>query len=75
MIERLKGVPDLKQKAMVAELAEKGIVTCPFSVWQLVRSEGMSFKKACSPKSRRTPRSLGRRRSGKSFRGGLTPDS
>jgi len=45
VIERLKAVPDLTIKALVAELAEHGIATCPVSVWRLVRSEGMSFKK------------------------------
>jgi transposase len=45
VIERLKAVPDLTLKALVAELAEHGIATCPVSVWRLVRSEGMSFKK------------------------------
>lgn len=45
VIERLRAVPDLTIKAMVAELAERGIATCPVSVWRLVRSEGMSFKK------------------------------
>jgi len=45
VIERLKAVPDLTLKALVAELAERGIATCPVSVWRLVRSEGMSFKK------------------------------
>ena len=44
VIERLKAVPDLKLKALVAELAEHGIATCPEPVWRLVRSEGMSFK-------------------------------
>ncbi len=45
VIERLKTVPDLTLKALVAELAERGIATCSVSVWRLVRSEGMSFKK------------------------------
>ncbi len=45
VVERLKAVPDLTLKALVAELAERGIATCPVSVWRLVRSEGMSFKK------------------------------
>jgi transposase len=45
VIERLKAVPDLTLKALVAELAERGIETCLVSVWRLVRSEGMSFKK------------------------------
>jgi len=45
VIERLAAVPDLTLKALVAELAERGIATCPVSVWRLVRSAGMSFKK------------------------------
>lgn len=45
VIERLKAVPDLTLQALVAELAERGIATCPVSVWRLVRSAGMSFKK------------------------------
>ena len=48
VIERLQAVPDLTLKALVAELAElaeRGITTCPVSVWRLVRSAGMSFKK------------------------------
>jgi len=45
VIDRLKAVPDLTLKALVAELAERGIATCPVSVWRLVRSAGMSFKK------------------------------
>lgn len=45
VIERLTAVPDLTLKALVAELAERGITTCRVSVWRLVRSEGMSFKK------------------------------
>jgi transposase len=61
VIERLKAVPDLTLKALVAELAERGIATCPVSVWRLVRSEGMSFKKkpvrhrAGAPKDRAAP--------------------
>ena len=45
VIERLQAVPDRTIKDLVAELAEYGIATCPVSVWRLVRSEGMSFKK------------------------------
>jgi transposase len=61
VIERLKAVPDLTLKALVAELAERGIATCPTSVWRLVRSEGMSFKKnpvrrrAAAPEDRPAP--------------------
>jgi transposase len=72
IIERLKAVPDLTLKALVAELAEHGIATCPVSVWRLVRSEGMSFKKkACSPRSRPGQRSREDASSGRNIRDGL----
>ena len=45
VIGRLKAVPDITIKALVAELAEQGIATSPVSVWRLVRSEGLRFKK------------------------------
>lgn len=45
VIERLQAIPDTTLKALVAELAEHGIATCPVSVWRLVRSAGLSFKK------------------------------
>lgn len=46
VIERLKAVPDITMEAMVAELAERGIATCPVSVGRMVRSESMNLKKA-----------------------------
>lgn len=55
VIGRLKAVPDLTLKALVAELAEHGIATCPVSVWRLVRSEGMSFKKKLVRRGAGTP--------------------
>lgn len=45
VLERLATIPDLTVRALVAELAEHGVVTNPVSVWRLVRSEGLSFKK------------------------------
>ena len=45
VIERMKAVPDITLKALVAELAERGIQTSTVSVWRLVRSEGLRFKK------------------------------
>lgn len=45
VIERMKAVPDITLKDLVAELAEQGITTSPVSVWRLVRSEGLRFKK------------------------------
>lgn len=43
--ERLAAVPDLTMPALVAELAELGVVAHPVTVWRLVRSEGLRFKK------------------------------
>jgi transposase len=45
VVGRLQAVPDLTLKALVAELAEQGIRTSAVSVWRLVRSEGLRFKK------------------------------
>ena len=45
VIDRVKAVPDITLKALVAELAEQGIATSTVSVWRLVRSEGLRFKK------------------------------
>jgi transposase len=45
VIGRVKAMPDITLKALVAELAEQGIQTSTVSVWRLVRSEGLRFKK------------------------------
>jgi transposase len=45
LLERLSTVPDLTMPALVAELAELGVVAHPVTVWRLVRSEGLRFKK------------------------------
>jgi transposase len=52
VVERLQAIPDMTVREMVADLAERGIVSCPVSVWRLVRSAGLSFKK--KPVRRRT---------------------
>ncbi|OBX17639.1 transposase [Erythrobacter sp. QSSC1-22B] len=45
VIDRVKALPDITLKALVAELAEQGITTSTVSVWRLVRPEGLRFKK------------------------------
>jgi transposase len=45
VIDRVRAMPDITLKALVAELAEQGITTSTVSVWRLVRSEGLRFKK------------------------------
>jgi len=74
VIGRVKAVPDITLKALVAELAEQGIATSTVSVWRLVRSEGLRFKKKrCSPSSSCGRRSPGGASSGRSIRAGLIP--
>ena len=64
VIERFKAVPDMTLKALVAELAEQGISTSTVSVWRLIRSEGLRFKKnavrrrAASAEDRATARAV-----------------
>ena len=64
VIERLQAEPDMTVREMVAELAERGIASCPVSVWRLVRSAGLSFKKkpvrsrAGSPEDRPAARAV-----------------
>ena len=45
VIDLVKAVPEITLKALVAQLAEQGITTSTVSVWRLVRSEGLRFKK------------------------------
>lgn len=45
LIERLAAVPDLTMPALVAELAALGVVVHPVTVWRVVRSQGLRFKK------------------------------
>lgn len=45
LVARLAAAPDLTLRALVAELHERGIATSYGSVWRVVRSAGISFKK------------------------------
>ena len=42
---RLKATPDLALRALVRELAERGVITSYGSVWRIVRDVALSFKK------------------------------
>lgn len=45
VLERLASSPDMTMRMLVDELASYGIVTSTVSVWRLVRSAGITFKK------------------------------
>jgi transposase len=45
LLSRLAEKPDLTLRALVAELAERGIKVSYFAVWHFFEHEGISFKK------------------------------
>jgi transposase len=64
LLARIAACPDLTLRALVAELAERGIAVSYFAVWHFYEHEGISFKKkparqrAGSPGRRAPPRPL-----------------
>jgi len=52
LLDRLAAKPDLTLRALVSELAERGITTSYGAVWRFFAGEGISFKK--KPVRRRT---------------------
>jgi transposase len=45
LLGRLAEKPDVTLRALVAELAERGIVVSYYAVWHFFEHEGVSFKK------------------------------
>lgn len=45
LLERIKQKPDLTLHALLAELAERGIVVSCDTLWRFLKREGVSFKK------------------------------
>ena len=45
LLARLAAKPDVTLRALVAELAGRGVVTSYGSVWRIVREAGVTFKK------------------------------
>ena len=45
LLQRLTEKPDITLRALVAELAERGIKVSYYAVWHLFEHEGISFKK------------------------------
>ncbi len=45
LLRRLAETPDVTLRALVAELAERGIIVSYYAVWHFFEHEGISFKK------------------------------
>ena len=64
LLARIAACPDLTLRALLAELAGRGIVVSYFAVWHFFEHEGISFKKkparqrTGSPRRRAPPRAL-----------------
>ncbi len=64
LLARIAARPDLTLRALVAELAARGIAVSYFAVWHFYEHEGISFKKkparqrAGSPRRGAPPRAL-----------------
>ncbi len=72
LMARLKAVPDLTLRALVAELRERGVMTSYGSVWRIVHDIGVSFKKLCSPPNGTVRTSRAGARAGRPIKAGLT---
>jgi transposase len=56
LLKRLAEQPDVTFRALLAELAERGIKVSYYAVWHFFEHEGISFKKkACTPANRIVP--------------------
>jgi transposase len=60
LLSRIAGRPDVTLRALVAELADRGIVVSYYAVWHFFEHEGISFKKKparqrAGPAGRRAP--------------------
>jgi transposase len=50
LLARVAETPDVTLRALVAELAERGITVSYFAVWHFFENEGVTFKKkVCAP--------------------------
>ena len=73
LLKRLAEQPDVTLRALLGELAERGIKVSYYAVWHFFEHEGISFKKkACTPASRIVPTWPDDGHNGKSIKDGLT---
>jgi transposase len=73
LMARLRAVPDLTLRALVAELGERGVVTSYGSVWRIVHDEGVSFKKTLFATEQDRPDVARKRVRWKTHQGRLDP--
>ena len=62
LLRRLAETPEVTLRALVAELAERGIIVSYYAVWHFFEHEGISFKKITVHASERDRPDVARRR-------------
>jgi transposase len=75
LLGRITEKPDLTLRAVLAELAARGMVVSYGALRAFFASEGITFKKACTPASKIASTSPGGAPGGDSIRAGLIPDA
>jgi len=76
LLARLAEKPDLTLRAVLAELAQRGVMVSYGAVWAFFAKEGVTFKKkACAPASRTAPTSPVIGPGGRSIKAGLIPSA
>jgi transposase len=73
LLSRLADQPDLTLRALVAELATRGIKVSYYAVWHFFEHEGISFKKSLHASEQDRPDVARRRARWKRYQGSLDP--
>jgi transposase len=73
LLGRLAEKPDMTLRALLTELAERGIVVSYFAVWNFFEHEGISFKKSLHASEQDRPDVARRRTRGKQHQAKLDP--
>jgi transposase len=73
LLARIAARPDVTLRALVAELAERGIAVSYFAVWPFYEHQGISFKKSLHASEQDRPDVARRRARWKTYQGRLDP--
>jgi hypothetical protein len=69
VVKRLTEQPDVTLRALLAELAERGIKVSYYAIWHFFEHEGVSFKKSLYASEQGRPDGARRGRNGRSIKG------
>jgi len=73
LLDRLRTLPDVTLRGLVAELGERGVVTSYGSVWRIVRDAEITFKKTLFATEQERPAIARRRAQWRKYQGRLDP--